>query len=77
MKPKNSLIIAVIGLGYVGSPLAIELSKKYPTIGFDMDDERIKQLNDGIDKTLEVSKKEFKCYPYLDMGTSFNLRKQK
>lgn len=50
--------IAVIGLGYVGLPLAIELSKKYPTVGFDLNEERIKQLKEDIDKTLEVDKKE-------------------
>ena len=50
--------IAVIGLGYVGLPLAIEFSKKYPTVGFDKNEERIRQLIDGIDKTLEVEKKE-------------------
>ena len=50
--------IAVIGLGYVGLPLAIEFSKKYPTVGFDLNKERIKQLQEGIDKTLEVDKKE-------------------
>ena len=50
--------IGVIGLGYVGLPLAIEFSKKYPTIGFDKNEERIRQLIDGIDKTLEVEKKE-------------------
>jgi len=50
--------IAVIGLGYVGLPLAIELSKKYPTVGFDLNEERIKQLKEDIDKTLEVDEKE-------------------
>lgn len=50
--------IAIIGLGYVGLPLAIEFSKKYPTVGFDKNEERIRQLIDGIDKTLEVEKKE-------------------
>ena len=50
--------IGVIGLGYVGLPLAVEFSKKYPTVGFDENEERIRQLIDGIDKTLEVEKKE-------------------
>jgi len=50
--------IAVIGLGYVGLPLAIEFSKKYPTVGFDLNEERIKQLKEDIDKTLEVDEKE-------------------
>ena len=51
-------IIGIIGLGYVGLPLAIEFSKKYSTIGFDLNEERIKQLKRGIDKTLEVDEKE-------------------
>jgi len=46
--------IAVIGLGYVGLPLAIEFSKKYPTVGFDLNEDRIKQLKKGIGNTLEV-----------------------
>ena len=39
--------IAIIGLGYVGLPLAIEFSKKYPTIGFDLNDDRINELKNG------------------------------
>ena len=56
--PNRDTSIAVIGLGYVGLPLAIEFSKKYPTVGFDKNRDRISQLKDGIDKTLEVEKKE-------------------
>ena len=46
--------IAVIGLGYVGLPLAIEFAKKYPTVGFDITMRRIKELKNAIDTTLEV-----------------------
>jgi UDP-N-acetyl-D-galactosamine dehydrogenase len=56
--PNRDTSIAVIGLGYVGLPLAIEFSKKYPTVGFDLNEERIKQLKEDIDKTLEVDEKE-------------------
>jgi len=52
--------IAIIGLGYVGLPLAIEFSKKYTTIGFDKNVARINDLEKGIDKTLEVPNKELK-----------------
>jgi len=52
--------IAIIGLGYVGLPLAIAFSKKYPTIGFDKNVTRINDLEKGIDKTLEVPEKELK-----------------
>tara|TARA_Y100000768_G_scaffold388763_1_gene386903 strand:- start:2845 stop:4095 length:1251 start_codon:yes stop_codon:yes gene_type:complete len=50
--------IAVIGLGYVGLPLALEFSKKYETFGFDIDSKRISQITRGIDTTLEVSKED-------------------
>lgn len=46
--------IAVIGLGYVGLPLAVEFSKKYPTIGFDINSTRVHELMSGHDRTLEV-----------------------
>ena len=46
--------IAVIGLGYVGLPLAVEFAKKYPTIGFDINTSRVSQLMSGHDHTLEV-----------------------
>jgi UDP-N-acetyl-D-galactosamine dehydrogenase len=46
--------IAVIGLGYVGLPLAVEFGKKYSTVGFDINKERVKELNSGTDSTLEV-----------------------
>ena len=47
--------ICVVGLGYVGLPLARLFSTKYQTIGFDMNPERVKSLNEGHDETLEVS----------------------
>ena len=47
--------IAVVGLGYVGLPLAIEFSKKYNTIGFDINSLRINELKSGNDKTFEVN----------------------
>lgn len=46
--------IAVIGLGYVGLPLAVEFAKKYPTFGFDINKNRISELQNGKDSTLEV-----------------------
>ncbi|QZT37234.1 nucleotide sugar dehydrogenase [Halosquirtibacter xylanolyticus] len=47
--------IAVIGLGYVGLPLAVEFGKKYPTIGFDINIDRVTELQEGKDHTLEVT----------------------
>ena len=52
---KKDLKIGVIGLGYVGLPLAIELGKTFPLVGFDINSKRVQQLNNGIDETLEVT----------------------
>ncbi|HFS66586.1 MAG TPA: nucleotide sugar dehydrogenase [Flavobacteriia bacterium] len=52
--------IAIIGLGYVGLPLAVEFAKKYPTIGFDINTSRIEQLNNFTDVTLETASSELK-----------------
>lgn len=46
--------IAVIGLGYVGLPLAVELGKKYPVTGYDINEKRIEELQSGIDRTREM-----------------------
>ncbi|AWI34390.1 nucleotide sugar dehydrogenase [Helicobacter apodemus] len=48
--------LAIIGLGYVGLPLAVEFGKKYPVIGFDIDKIRIDELKGGYDRTLEVER---------------------
>ena len=50
----NKKIIAIIGLGYVGLPLAIEFGKKYSVIGFDISEKRIRELISGIDNTKEA-----------------------
>ena len=50
--------IAVVGLGYVGLPLAVEFGMKMPVMGFDINKPRIDELNSGIDSTLEVSSDE-------------------
>lgn len=50
--------IAIIGLGYVGLPLARIFATKYPVIGFDINQHRIEELNKGIDSTLEVSNED-------------------
>ncbi len=52
--------IAVIGLGYVGLPLAVAFAKKYPVIGFDINQARVDELNSGVDHTLEVSDADLK-----------------
>ncbi len=50
----NHTKITVIGLGYVGLPLAVEFAKKHPVIGFDINESRINELSKGHDSTLEV-----------------------
>ena len=48
-------VIGVIGLGYVGLPMAVEFGRKFETLGFDINDRRIDELKRGLDRTLEVS----------------------
>ncbi|MBB3140048.1 Vi polysaccharide biosynthesis UDP-N-acetylglucosamine C-6 dehydrogenase TviB [Halomonas organivorans] len=52
--------VAVIGLGYVGLPLAVAFGKRYPTMGFDINAKRIAQLNEGVDATREVETAELR-----------------
>jgi len=62
--------IAVIGLGYVGLPLAVEFGKIYPTVGFDINLKRIKELEAGDDKTLEVDSENLKSAKYLTYSSN-------
>ena len=50
--------ISIIGMGYVGLPLALAVSKRYEVVGYDIDHQRIDELNNGYDKTLECSSEE-------------------
>src|SRR5580658_7662989 len=61
--------IAVVGLGYVGLPLAVEFGKRYETLGFDVKPERIAQLRAGRDTTLEVTREELKSAAQLSFTT--------
>jgi UDP-N-acetyl-D-galactosamine dehydrogenase len=58
MKTAKDIRIAIIGLGYVGLPLAVAFSKEQETIGFDIDSNRVQQLNEGIDTTKEIENEE-------------------
>lgn len=58
--PYEKIKIGVIGLGYVGLPLAVEFGKKYPVLGFDINQKRVDELSAGHDATLEVSDEELK-----------------
>ena len=62
----NDANIAIIGLGYVGLPLAVEFGKKYQTLGFDINQARITELKGGTDSTLEVSDEELAATTRLD-----------
>jgi len=64
--------IAIIGLGYVGLPLAVEFSKKYSVLGFDKNKNRIKELKEGNDRTLEVSENELEM---ADIGFTSEISK--
>ncbi|NLA89157.1 MAG: Vi polysaccharide biosynthesis UDP-N-acetylglucosamine C-6 dehydrogenase TviB [Alcaligenaceae bacterium] len=57
--------LAVIGLGYVGLPLAVEFAKKRPVIGFDINHQRVEELKGGEDHTLEVEPQDLKAAKYL------------
>ena len=61
----NETRIAIIGLGYVGLPLAIEFAGKLPVTGFDVNEARIAELKSGIDSTLEVSSEELALAKYM------------
>ena len=63
---ESDLHIAVVGLGYVGLPLAVEFSRKVRVTGFDVAPQRIAELKRGEDRTLEVSSEELKNAPSLD-----------
>lgn len=65
MHPLDDLKIAVIGLGYVGLPLAVEFGKSRPVVGFDINSARIAQLQRGQDTTLEVSSDELLAAGWL------------
>ena len=64
----NNIKIAVIGLGYVGLPLAVEFGKKHPVIGFDINQHRIEELKSGTDHTLEVSDSELASATHLSFS---------
>lgn len=66
----ENLKIAVIGLGYVGLPLAVEFGKKVPVIGFDIYQKRVDELKSGQDHTLEVSSEELVQAKHLSYTTN-------
>ncbi|MEQ1065422.1 Vi polysaccharide biosynthesis UDP-N-acetylglucosamine C-6 dehydrogenase TviB [Acinetobacter sp. XH1741] len=68
----EQLKISIIGLGYVGLPLAVEFGKHKPTIGFDINPQRIRELQSGYDHTLEVTSDELKQVEHLSYTADIN-----
>ncbi len=64
--------LAIIGLGYVGLPLAVEFGKKIPVVGFDINEPRVKELKSGKDSTLEASEEELKEALHLKYSYSID-----
>jgi len=69
MLPLRTCRIGVVGLGYVGLPLAVEFGKRFATIGFDVKPARVAQLRRGLDRTLEVTRAELKAARNLTFTT--------
>lgn len=60
----ENIKICIVGLGYVGLPLAVEFGKKFPTIGFDINEKRVDEIKNGVDLTNEVDENELKKILY-------------
>ena len=69
MNELSQVKLCIIGLGYVGLPLAVEFGKKYQTIGFDLNTKRVHELRSGTDSTLEVSNTELSDVEHLEFTT--------
>ena len=65
----DKLRIGVVGLGYVGLPLAAEFGRKFPTVGFDINADRVAELEGGHDSTLETSDEELAAAKHLTFTT--------
>lgn len=67
--------LAIIGLGYVGLPLAVEFGKERAVVGFDINQGRIQELQSGVDNTLEVSPEDLRLAKYLEYSSSLEALK--
>ena len=75
MKDENAELhikVAVLGLGYVGLPLAVEFAKLYKVLGFDINQKRLEELTNGYDTSLEVSKCDLKAAHNLEFTSSLD-----
>ncbi|WP_187147124.1 Vi polysaccharide biosynthesis UDP-N-acetylglucosamine C-6 dehydrogenase TviB [Psychrobacter arcticus] len=71
----SNIKIAVIGLGYVGLPLAVEFGKNHSVIGFDINNDRITELTSGMERTLEVSNEELAQAAHLSYSSNIQALK--
>ena len=67
---KNNHKISIVGLGYVGLPLAVEFGKKYNTIGYDVNQRRIDELHNGLDSTGEITKRNLQSSIKLSLTSN-------
>ena len=67
----HQIKIGILGMGYVGLPLAVEFSKHFPVVGFDINNTRISELNMGTDSTKEVSESHLKEQGNLKLTSIF------
>ena len=72
MRKLSDVKIAVIGLGYVGLPLSVVFAKRFPVLGFDINSSRVKELETGVDSTLEISNSELIAAEALSFSCSEN-----
>lgn len=68
----GSIKVGIIGLGYVGLPLAVEFGKKFDTVGFDLKKERLDMLASGVDLTLETSSEDLHAAKHLTFSNDKN-----
>ena len=72
MKNIHNIKIGILGMGYVGLPLAVEFSKYFNVIGFDIDIDRVSELKSGNDSTREVSADQLKNADNSNLSAFFN-----
>jgi UDP-N-acetyl-D-galactosamine dehydrogenase len=66
----DNVRIGIIGLGYVGLPLAVHMARHFPVIGFDVDESRVEELRSGVDRTREITADEFAAARYLKVTSA-------
>ena len=70
--PDSNSKIAIIGLGYVGLPLAVEFGKRRPVVGYDINQQRIDELTKNVDKTLEVTSEDLELSSNLSFSSQLS-----